>query len=142
MTEPAAYDEKTVPAVPLGEQLWPIPHLVPRQYREIWEDLIAVTAALDEALPTPEDGAPNDLPERLMHLSTEIFKKLQYCVFWGLRRAHPNLTEAEFLDMDIQPPQMVHAFLVTRAQSRMYRPKDEAAAEGGRPGEENGAQAP
>lgn len=141
MTEPSLYNPLTTPAVKIAGKLWPVPKLAPRQYRKIWDDVIAVTDAIDAALPLPPpEVAIYDLPERVLKLSTEIFDRLQNCVYWGLTRAHPDLTLEEFLDMEASPPALVHAFLVVRSQTDMFAPR--TAEEGGNVGEESGASAP
>lgn len=112
--KPASYDEKTTPAIMIDGQLWPVPRLAPRQLREIWADVNELTAALD--------GVGTDgFGERVLRLSNEQFAKIQNVVFWGLRRAHPDMKEDEFLDMQASPPDLVSAFLVVRAQTGMFR---------------------
>lgn len=139
MTEPAEFNPLATPAVRLGDKLWPVPPLAPRQFREMFEDMVAVTDALTDALPvSPDAKKGSDIMDRVALLNRPTYDKMLNVVYWGLTRAHPDLTQAEFLDMPIDPQQTVMAFLIVRSQTGFYA----AAGEGGTSGEGSGATAP
>jgi hypothetical protein len=123
MTEPATFDARTTPAVTLGGKDWPIPELAPRQYTQIWGDLVELTSALD-ASEAGEFGA------RVLKLTTAQFGRMQDCVYVGLTRAHPSLTRDEYLDMACSTGEIVRAFLVVRMQTGLFGKRDGDSAAG------------
>lgn len=135
MIEPASHDPKETPIVTLGGRSWPIPRLAPRQLRHIWEQVNTVTRALNAS-------SQDQFGDRVLTMTNEQFEALQNVVYWGLKRAHPDMTEDDFLDMEASPVELVSAFLVVRAQTGMFRSVTPEEAAEQKEGEAEGASQP
>lgn len=137
MIEPAKYDENRTPAILWAGKKWPVPPLVADQLDMVWDSIIELTEALatQESRPLTEDalaGLSEDrkrelaigkaLADRVFSLSGAQYKKLREVVFYGLTRAHGDLTPEEFRNTPTTPFEMLIAFWEVRRQSGMYGP--------------------
>lgn len=114
MTEPAAYDEKTTPAITLGGKKWPIPELAPRQLRHIRQALLEMNRRFSAA-PKDEVGSV------IIELSNAEYESL-LCdpIYWALTRAHPTMTREEFDDMALSDGELSLAWFTVRNQSGLF----------------------
>lgn len=114
MTKPAQYDPDETPAVSLAGVLWPIPEFAPRQLRKARRAIIDLTAAIEKT-ETENTG------DRVLALPTEQYELMCHVVWIGLTKAHPDMPEAEFLDMSgVTDGEIFDAFLTVRRQSGIY----------------------
>lgn len=58
--------------------------------------------------------------DQLISMSSEDFGKMCDAVYYGLTRAHPDLTRDAFDDMPVTDAEMYLAFLIVRHQSQVY----------------------
>lgn len=113
MTSPAVHDPNT-PTVKLDGKEWPIPELVPRQLRHMRSALLEMNAKLGQ-----EDG--DKAVSAFGLLSDEDYDRLVLKpIYWALTRAHPALTEEEFLDFKSTDGERVTAWYIVRTQSGLF----------------------
>lgn len=114
MTEPNAelLADDRIPRVTLAGKAWPVRRLALEQNNEVAPILMSRVALLN--------GTATELAAKL---TTEVLNDFAHVVFWGLKRGHPDLTRAEFNDMEIDPfGELVPAFTTVMAQSSLFRP--------------------
>jgi len=137
MTEPAHYDPNRTPVVLWAGKKWPVPPLVADQLDMVWDSIIELTDVLarQESRPLPDEalsGLSDDrkrelalgkaLADRVFSLTGAQYRKLREVVFYGLTRAHGDLTQEEFRNTPTTPFEMLVAFWEVRRQSGMYGP--------------------
>lgn len=137
MPKPAKYDENRIPAIVWAGKRWPVPPLVADQLDMVWDSIIELTNALaqQESRPLSDDALAGlseekkrelaigkALADRVFSLTGEQYRKLREVVFYGLKRAHGDLTLEEFRNTPTTPFEMLVAFWEVRRQSGMYGP--------------------
>ena len=137
MAEPANYDSNRTPAILWAGKRWPVPPLVADQLDMVRDGIIELTNVLaqQESHPLPDEalaGLSEDrkrelaigkaLADRVFSLTGEQYAKLREVVFYGLTRAHGDLTRDEFRNTPTTPFEMLVAFWEVRRQSGMYGP--------------------
>jgi hypothetical protein len=117
-------DTENAPKVALGGQLWPVPPLAAR-HNKIVDPLILSLLPLFAEWDTDRAGA-------LAKLGSAHYESLQEISFQGLKRAHPQLTRDQFLDLPITLPELVAAFAIIAKQTGIFERAGpgEASAEG------------
>jgi hypothetical protein len=139
MIEPAKIDDG-VPAVTLAGKRWPVPKLAVRQMRRVRAPLIEMNERVRAAVKSAnsEDERLTAASSVVLSLSEEEYESLFLSVvFWGLKRAHPDMTFDEFLDLEADEDDLTVAWYVVRNQSGLFVA---TPADGGTPeGEANGA---
>lgn len=118
MTAPAEFDPKTTPSVTIQGKEWPILELAPRQLRHVRTALLEMNARLGKA----ESGDANQVSlQAFQNLDDGDYDRLVLQpVYWALTRAHPSLTEDEFMDMRWTDGGLITAWFVVRAQSGLF----------------------
>jgi hypothetical protein len=141
MIEPASYDPNKTPTIRWAGKDWPVPPLVADQLDMIWDDTIALTKILfaqDEAAAAAPAATEDEklrrgleIVVRRYDLTREQYKALRTVVYYGLTRAHPALSEAEFRDQPATSLEMLMAFFTVRRQSGIFGEFSEGDAPSG-----------
>jgi len=105
-------DTDRVPLVLLGGQPWPVPLLVARQNRIIDPLILSLLPVFKEW--------QSDKATALSMLGTAQYEALQEIVFQAIRRARPELTRDQFLDMPVTLPELVAAFPIIAGQTGIF----------------------
>ncbi|MGC1300932.1 MAG: hypothetical protein WA840_01035 [Caulobacteraceae bacterium] len=148
MTEPAAFDAETTPAVTLGQQLWPVPELVWSDLKKCRRELIELNDMINAAAaaePAEAEESPAERGNRQLRvmgqlldgLSNEEYDRLVMGpVLAALQAAHPTLTKGEFAVLRSTEAERQMAWLTARRQSGLFV---FAGGEQPAPGEASGA---
>jgi hypothetical protein len=104
---------------------WPIPLLAPKQNRHVLPAIMRVrhkvrTINVATAEPISEDD----------------FEDLSKIVYWGLKRAHPDLTRDDFDEVSMPMKEMLKAMTVVAKQASGVPDKDEGDGNSAEVGED------
>lgn len=105
-------DTDSAPSVALGGQRWPVPTLAARQNRVI-DPLILSLLPVFSAWQA-------DKTLSLSKLGAVQYEALLEIAFQAIRRAHPELTREQFLDLPVTLPELVAAFPVIARQTGVF----------------------
>jgi len=126
MTEPNKeyLSDERVPTITIEGKRWPMPPLAPEQL-----EIVAPILLVD--LPKWRSDLAAGKP-----ITGEYFRMLGTILYWGLRRAHPDLTREEFDRMGADFATLVSAVDVVTSQTGLTRVR--AAGEPAAAGETKG----
>lgn len=114
------------PRITLGGKEWPVPQLVARQ-NKIIDPLIISLLPVFTQWETDKAGA-------LTKLGAKEYDSLIEIAFQAIRKASPEITRDQFLDLPITLPELIGAFSVIAQQTGVFQR--------GVPGEAKGATSP
>jgi hypothetical protein len=119
-------DTDGAPQVKLGDRLWAVPQLAARQNKIIDPLILSLLPIFvrwqrDKASALADIGAPQ-------------YEALQEIAFQAIRRAQPDITREQFLDLPVSLPELVAAFPIIAQQTGVF--------ERGAPGEAMAGMAP
>jgi hypothetical protein len=118
-------DTDGAPSVALGGQSWPVPTLAARQNRIIDPLILGLLPLFSEW--------QADKPAALAKLGTVQYEALLEIAFQAIRRAHPELSRDQFLDLSVTLPELVAAFPVIARQTGVFErasPGEDKAGKG------------
>lgn len=117
-------NDPKIPTVALGGKEWQVPKLAIRQLIEVRAPLIEINQRMIDA--------KGDAAATFSKLSGNDYQALVVMpVYHALTRAKPELTEDEFLDMEISDGELITAWFTVRQQSGIF----------GKPGESDAGEA-
>ena len=122
MTEPAPFDASVTPSVTLAGKQWPIPPLATRQLRKVRTPLYELNDRILKAGTTKV----GDLLE--IFTEAEFDRLIVDPVYYGLTRAHPQMTMDQFLDLEATVLELWVAVLVVQKQSGLFVARPASAA--------------
>lgn len=105
-------DTDGAPCIKLGGRSWPVPVLAARQNRIIDPLIVSLLPVFQEW----EAGKAQTLSK----FGPAQYEALQEIAFQALRRAHPELTRDQFLDLPVTLPELVAAFAVIAQQTGVF----------------------
>jgi len=105
-------DTERAPAVSLGGKSWPVPQLVAKQNKIIDPLILSLLPVFGEW--------QTDKAAALAKLGSVQYEALQEIAFQAIRRAHPELTREQFLDLPVTLPELVAAFPVIAQQTGVF----------------------
>ena len=105
-------DIEDAPKVSLGGKEWPVPLLAARQNKIIDPLILGL-------LPIFAEWQTNRAVA-LAKLTGEEYDKLQEICYQALRRAHPEFTRDQFLDMPVSLPELIAAFPIIAQQTGVF----------------------
>lgn len=105
-------DTDNAPTVALGGQIWRVPVLAARQNRII-DPLILSLLPLFARWQT-------DKAQALSQLGATQYEALLEIAFHALRRARPELTRDQFLDLPVTLPELIAAFPIIARQTGVF----------------------
>jgi hypothetical protein len=117
-------DFEDAPKVSLGGREWPVPVLAAKQNRVI-DPLILSLLPVFKLWQTDRASA-------LAKITGSEYDKLLDICLHAIRRANPDLTKDQFLDLSITLPELVAAFPVIAQQTGIFKrgePGEATAAE-------------
>jgi hypothetical protein len=129
-------DTDGAPCVALGGQLWPVPVLAARQNRVIDPLILSLLPVFQEW--------QTDKAAALAKFSASHYEALQEIAFHAIRRARPELSREEFLNLPVTLPELVAAFPVIARQTGIFERAAPGEAQPGeaQPGEDWAGSAP
>ncbi|HEX3747592.1 MAG TPA: hypothetical protein VHW09_26840 [Bryobacteraceae bacterium] len=119
-------DFEDAPKVSLGGKDWPIPLMAARQNRVIDPLILNLLPLFAELQVNKAAG--------MAKLGTKEYDALQDIALHAIRRARPETTKDQFLDLPITLPELVAAFPIIAQQTGIFKR--------GEPGEATGAVSP
>lgn len=108
----------TTPTISWAGKEWPVPLLAPKQNRQVIPAAMRSRASITKVIGGQEP------------LTTEEYDDLSLIVFYGLKRAHPNLTRDQFDDTPLSIRDLMVAVTVVSQQTGIMKKEDGSAAVG------------
>jgi hypothetical protein len=105
-------DTDGAPNVTLGGKEWPIPLLAARQNKIIDPLILSLLPIFAQW--------QSDKAAALAQLGSVQYDALLEIAFIALKRAHPELTRDQFLDMPITLPELIGAFNIIAQQTGVF----------------------
>jgi hypothetical protein len=118
-------DTDGAPNITVGGKDWPVPILAAKQ-NKIIDPLILSLIPLFAEWQTNKAAA-------LAKLGSKEYDALQEISFQAIRRAHPEFTREQFLDLPVTLPELISAFPIVARQTGVF----ERTAPGEAPGAQN-----
>jgi hypothetical protein len=115
-------DDDGNPTVALGGKTWSIPQLAAKQ-NKIIDPLIMVMLPIFAELNVDKTAA-------LTKIVTTQYDNLLDVAFHAIRRAKPETTREQFLDLPVTLPELIAAFSVIVKQTGMFAPAQSGEARG------------
>jgi hypothetical protein len=116
-------DFEDAPKVSLGGQTWPIPQLAAKQNRIIDPLILSL-------LPVFNEWQTNKA-QALSMLGGPQYEALQEIAYQAIRRARPEVTREQFLELPVALPELVAAFPVIARQTGVFQRGEPGEAEAG-----------
>ena len=118
--------------VTLGASEWPIPLLAAKQNRVIDPLILSLLPLFSQWQADRSKG--------LAMLGLKEYESLQEIAYQAIRRARPELTREQFLELPVTLPELIGAFPVIAQQTGVFKrgePGEATAAESRRTGTES-----
>ena len=105
-------DSEDAPKIELGGKSWSVPILAARQNRIIDPLILSLLPIFTEW--------QVDRASALTKLTGSLYESLQEICYQAIRRAQPDVTRDQFLDLPVTLPELIAAFPVIAKQTGVF----------------------